>query len=212
MTARRSLWLACALAGVVLAAAAVRVGCSGTTALRLGRVAIDSGRLDEGIERLGHAARWYLPVFGAHRSAREDLLRLASRLEEQGDAFRALVALRHVRGAVLGSRWLLVPDADLLAQADVRIALLMAEQDAALAGGDALDAAGHLALLRRDASPSAWRSALVVLLFLAWVAVLVATAWHGLGPDGRIRWKRLAIWGGGATALLVSWLLILASL
>lgn len=212
MTARRSLWLACVLAGVVLVAAAVRVGCSGAAALRQGREAIDSGRLDEGIDRLGQAARWYLPVLGAHRVAREELLAVAARFEEQGDASRALASLRHVRGAILGSRWLTVPDADLLAQAEGRIAPLMARQDAALRGGEALDAAGHLALLRRDATPSAGRSAGVVLLFLAWVGVLMGTAWRAVGADGRVRWSRLALWGPVSLVLLASWLLVLARL
>lgn len=212
MTPARAILAVLALATAVLAVAAVRVAVSGSRELAAGRTALAEGRTGQAVAALGRAARWYLPGAGAHREAREALLALADAREAAGDVPGALTALRHVRGAVLGGRWLTTPDADLLATANDRIARLMAVQDAALRGDRALDAAAHRALLARDATPSPWGSAAVVALFLAWVGTTAVGLWRGVRPDGSVRWRALAPWAAGALGLLAAWVWALTAL
>ncbi len=207
------------VAGLVLvvglaffAAAATRVAVSGARELSRGQAALAAGKTDEGVAALGRAARWYLPGLGAHREARELLMAWAARREADGNIADALTSLRHVRGSILGSRWLVVPDADLLAAANDRIAALMALQDKALRGDTALDVAAHRALLERDATPPAGRSALAVLMFIAWLATTIVGLWRGVRPEGGVRGRVLVTWAAVSLALLATWVGLLASL
>lgn len=212
MRPARAAALVLALGATLLAAVAVRVAISGNRELDRGRDLLAAGRVEEGVAALGKAARWYLPGLGAHREALESLMRVAETREAAGDAAGALTALRHVRGSILGSRWLITPDADLLATANDRIAVLMAAQDAALRGDTALDAAAHRTVLDRDAVPSAGRSALAVGLFLAWVGSAAITVWRGLRPDGGVRGRILVPWSALSLLLLAAWLFTLSRL
>ena len=208
----RTAALLLALGLMLLLATAVRVAVSGHRELARGRDLLAAGQTEEGVAALGRAARWYLPALGAHREALETLMAVASARETGGDTAGALTAFRHVRGAILGSRWLLTPDADLLTTANDRIAFLMATQDRALRGETALDAAAHRAFLERDAVPDAGRSALAVGLFLAWVGAAAIGLWRGLQPDGGVRGRVLAPWSALSLLLLVAWVFVLAGL
>lgn len=208
----RAAALAVALGLVLLAAAAIRVTVSGHRELARGRDLLAAGQTEEGVASLGRAARWYLPALGAHRAARESLMEIGAAREAAGDAAGALTAFRHVRGAILGSRWLFTPDADLLDTANDRIAVLMAAQDAAIRGDKALDAPAHRAFLERDAVPDAGRSALAVGLFLAWVGAAAVGLWRGLRPDGGIRGRVLASWSALSLLLLAAWVFVLRGL
>ena len=121
----------------------------------------------------------------------------------------SLSALRHIRGSILGSRWIVVPDSATLAQANSRIAELMAVQDFKERGDRALSAAQHLELLEKDFTPFALGSTLAVLLFIGWVSSLFILAWFGISKDGKIYWPRFVGIGVVSICLLASWLVTL---
>jgi len=212
VTAARATMLALLLGAALVVAAATRVVVSGRHALALGYTAMAMGDRDAGVESLGRAARWYLPGLGIHREAREALMAVGADREAAGDAPGALSAYRQVRGAILGSRWLITPDRDLLEAANERIAVLMASRDAVLRGDQALGVDGHRALLARDATPSPVRSAAAVGLFVGWIVVTMTGLWRSVRPDGRVVARTAAPWAAASLVLLVSWIWMLAGL
>jgi hypothetical protein len=200
-----------AVAALVVAAGVVglRVAASGRSDLATAESCRASGLDETALDYYARAARWYLPGAGVHRLARARLLEMAADAERAGHRDLALRAYREVRGAIRSTRWLVTPDEDLLATADGAIARLVAAQDRELRGEGALDEAGHRDLLARDASPSPWMSLAVVLLFLAWVGVLVRGAWRGVHPDGTVAWRVVGLHAAASAVLLVLWLVAL---
>lgn len=208
MNARTAAVIAVAFASAVLAVC-LRVIVSCQDDIETADAAIASSMEDTAIETYGRAARWYLPFSPCHARARRQLLQMGRMAEAQGRDDIALKAYRELRGAVLGTRWLITPDHDLLDEADIAIARLMHRQDLAQRGEAALSEEKHLELLRRDSSPNPWLSAIAVLLFFAWVVVLGSGAWRGILPDGTIRWKVVGLHSLATILLLFLWLLAL---
>ena len=201
--------LAVAAGLVVALAVAARVLSSGYCDLDTARQCRSADLPWTAIDYYARAARWYLPVVGAHAEARQALAGMATEAQAAGLDDLALRGWRELSGAILGTRWLTTPDADLLDQANRGIARLMARQDAALRPGRALDEGGHLALLQRDASPNPGWAAAAVLLFVAWIGVTGAGAWRSVTPDGRLRGLAAVSWGSASLVLLAGWLVAL---
>lgn len=194
-------WLltAALLAGV----ASARAYFEARAELHAGRAAQQRGDVSDAIRHLRRAAHWYLPGSGPCSAAYEELETLAVRAEAQGRNDHALAAWRAVRASILGTRWLLTPEAPRLDRANQHIASLLADlppppedrgKDRARLREE------HLALLRahRSADP-AW-----VLLALVGFAVFAGSLWsaarHGFGAQERPHALRLALAGA-------SWLL-----
>ncbi|MBC8071910.1 MAG: hypothetical protein IAG13_26520, partial [Deltaproteobacteria bacterium] len=102
-------------------------------------LAIDAReRGDEQAEviHLGRALRWRIPGASHDELAIDRLLAIGEQAESAADDpahVRALAAYREIRSALLGSRGLDVPHADVLADVDARIARLMHAQSLVLA-------------------------------------------------------------------------------
>jgi hypothetical protein len=190
---------------VVLLALIARVLICGYSALFEGQALLRAGDAQKAVSSFGKAARWYLPFVGPQKAAWTSLFEIA----DGDDPELSLSALRHIRGSILGSRWIVVPDSATLAQANSRITELMAVQDFKERGDRALSAAQHLELLEKDFTPFALGSILAVLLFIGWVSSLFILAWFGMSKDGKIYWPRFVGIGVVSICLLASWLVTL---
>ncbi len=96
---------------VVLLALIARVLICGYSALFEGQALLRAGDAQKAVSSFGKAARWYLPFVGPQKAAWTSLFEIA----DGDDPELSLSALRHIRGSILGSRWIVVPDSATLA-------------------------------------------------------------------------------------------------
>lgn len=193
---------------VVAAAVCARVYVSGSEDLEVARAAREAGLPTTAIEYYGRASRWYLPLVGKHAPARREMRDLCDDLVNAGDMGLALRCHREIRGAILATRWLITPDADLLEYANRAIARLVSHETGP-DGRPVLPESAHLDLLRRDETPDPWLSALAVVLFFAWLAVAGYGLWTSLSREGEVAWCRLGLFFLLALALAALWLVTL---
>lgn len=110
-----------------------RVACEADRELALADEAGAAGDEDAQVVHLGRALRWRLPGASHDEAAIDRLLALGEAASDRGDSAAAVAAYREIRSALLGSRALDVPHADVLAEVDARIAALMADDDDTIA-------------------------------------------------------------------------------
>lgn len=199
--AGRQRWLRIA---VVVALGAVplvvRVGCEAAAEMGLADDARAAGDEDEEVLHLGRALRWRLPGASHDERAIERLLAIGE-AAHASDPARALVAYREIRSALLGSRALDVPHAEVLRDVDGRIAALMGQ-------GDPAQTAARAAELRVEPERSRTGTVLAAASWLAWVLAAARLLLHGIDARGRL------VPGSGtrsallALGLLVTWLLL----
>lgn len=207
--------------GIVLAVAAalaipvgVRVAWEGRAELDLADAAADEEDIDAEIEHLGRAARWRIPLLSHDEEAIDRLLQLGTDAESRGGEGRqsALAAYREVRGALLATRTWGVPQRDVFDDVNVRIATLMAEQEADFGtdvGGTGDPYGYHLALLQEVPGPDPWRANFAALAFVGWIATTVGFVLRGIDARGHLRPKSAVRWGVAALVLLATWALLL---
>ncbi|HWB77883.1 MAG TPA: hypothetical protein VG755_23105, partial [Nannocystaceae bacterium] len=145
---------------------------------------------DENAEviHLGRALRWRLPLSSHDEHAIDRLLAIGERAEaDPADVAhaRALAAYREIRSALLGSRALDVPHADVLADVDARIARLMAAQSHVL-GVVAQDEARQHERLRATSEASRIGPVLAALALVAWVGATLLFLARGVDARGRL--------------------------
>jgi hypothetical protein len=192
---RLAAWIVLALAPLV-----ARVAWEAHRELQDAALAQAAGDEDVEVLHLGRALRWRLPGASHDEIAIARLLAIGESAAAAGELGLALVAYREIRSALLGSRGLDVPHADVLSDVDARIAELMAAGDAEVARrrrAELLEATQHSRL---------WPG-LAAATWLAWVWASARLLRRGLDARGRL------IPGAGtragllALALLVAWML-----
>jgi hypothetical protein len=165
---------------------------------------------DESAEviHLGRALRWRMPLSPVDEHAIDRLLAIGEAAENDPADFahvRALAAYREIRSALLGSRALDVPHADVVADVDARIARLMAAQSREL-GVVAADEARQLERLREVPETSRTGPVLAAFALAAWVVATLTFLSRGLDARGRIVRPTGTRTGLLALAALVLWL------
>lgn len=186
-----------AVAVVAIGALVVRVSCEASAEIDLAAAARGAGDEHDEIIHLGRALRWRLPGASHDEAAIARLLEIAETAE---DPTHALVAYREIRSALLGSRALDVPHADVLRDVDERIAALMSEGD-----GDAL--AKRHAELRIASESSRVGRMIAALTWIAWVLVSAGFLLRGIDARGRLVPGTGTRWGLAALALLALWMI-----
>jgi hypothetical protein len=154
---------------------------------------------DAAIVHLRRAARWYAPFSPYHVRALEQLREIGREAEAAGEAERALLAFRALRGAILATRSSYVPERARLEAANRRIALLMSKQPAP--GMDAGKSEKqlyeeHLALLTPIPGPDVFWSCVLLLGFVCWVGSAFALSIRGIDDEERWVARELKRWGG----------------
>lgn len=185
-----------AIAIVGLGALVVRVACEASAELELAAAARDAGDEHDEVIHLGRALRWRLPLASHDEIAIARLLEIGEAAEEPA---AALAAYREIRSALLGSRALDVPHADVLRDVDERIATLMSE-------GDAEAHARRHAELRVASESSRAPRVLAAATWIAWVLASAAFLLRGVDARGRLVPGTGTRWGLLSIALLVAWM------
>jgi hypothetical protein len=154
---------------------------------------------DGAIVHLRRAARWYAPFSPYHVRALTHLSELGRAAEQAGETALALSAYRALRGAILATRSLYVPERQRLEAANERIATLMAKEP--VPGMDAGKSpeqlrAEHLALLSPIPGPNVWWSVVVLLGFACWVSSAFAFSIRAIDDQDRWVLPEVRRWSG----------------
>jgi len=207
--ALRRLGLRALVLPALLVPVVVHVAVEASRELSAADAAAELGDEDAEVLHLGRALRWRLPGAGHDELAIDRLLALGAAAEEDpadvGHA-RALAAYREIRSALLGSRALDVPHADVLADVDARIARLMVAQSQAL-GVAAQDETLQLERLREASASPRTPVVLAALAMVMWVGASLAFLARGLDAQGRLRRPTGTRAGVLALAALITWML-----
>ncbi|MBL8945142.1 MAG: hypothetical protein JNK45_18395 [Myxococcales bacterium] len=185
-------WIALCIAPLV-----VRVACEASGELDAAAAARGVGDGDGEVLHLGRALRWRLPLATHDERAIARLLEIGEQAAGPDPAL-SLAAYREIRSALLGSRGLDVPHADVLADVDARIA-------AAMADGDAAAEAARRAELDREPGRSRMGPALAAAGWIAWAWATARFVRRGLDARGRVVPGVGTRAGLLALALLVAW-------
>lgn len=194
---------ALALLGFVLGVIVVRVVTSARSELAEADALRAAADLDGAIVHYRRAARWYAPGSPYHRRALERLTRIGADAERAGDRERALSAYRSVRGAIMATRSLYVPESQLLAATNRRIAGLMAElPPPGMDAGKSREQLRreHLALLEQLPGPDPFWTCVLLFGFFGWIAAAFGFSVRAI--DAEDRWvPREALRWGAAIAV-----------
>ncbi len=196
------------LAGLLLG----RVIWSSRAELAAGREAFERGQREEAVLHLSRAAHWYAPGNPYVSEALEELRQIGRQAEMEGQVDLALSAYRAIRRSCLGTRSFYTPHADRLAEANRRIAALLALQDPPpMDGGKTLSQRRdeHLALLRDVEQPHPFWSVLATLSFLIWVGGAFGFVLRAMDRELRFRRRPALIWGGLVAGGLAVWVVSL---
>lgn len=189
---------------MALAAMTYRAVHDGSEELRASDAAFNRGDLADAVLHARRAATAYAPGAPHTRPALERLRAVAVGSEAAGDPETARLAWGALRAAALETRYVTVPYAAELDEANERLERL-ASKDPLPTGTERGQAARDpRALLARVPGPPAWASALLVLGFALALIGLVVVALFGLTRDGRLVWQKL---GYGLGVFLVGALL-----
>ena len=201
---------AVALATLVFGVVGARVIHSAQTELSDARLAAEGGDLDRALVHYRRAARYYVPGSPYHVHALERLDLLGRGAEAEGNVDRALAAYRAIRGSILATRSVYVPERERLEAADQRIAALMAAQPApGMDAGKSKEQlrAEHLALLTASPDPNLAWSLVLLLGFAAFVGGAFAFSMRAIDDRDRFvtlearRWGALIVVGFGLFAV-----------
>lgn len=209
-TTRYLWWVLGALA--VLGLLLGRVVWESRRELASGRAAYGRGERETAVLHLGRAAHWYAPGNPYVSDALEELRQIARQAEMEDQAELALKAYRTIRSSCLGTRSFYTPHPEQLAEANRRIAALMASQspppmDRGKTVSQRRDE--HLALLERVEQPSPLWSILACLSFVAWVGGAFGFFVKALDEDLRPRRGPALFWGGVVGGGLAVWVVAL---
>ncbi len=182
-----------AIAGLLLAAATLRVVTSGEREIAASTDGLRAGDAHAATEHARRAAGWYAPGAPHVRVAYERLIALATTAEGLGDREASLYAWRSVRTAAIETRWIITPHEADLERANLAIARLEAAAPRPPGTRNEPPASverEQLEALSRDEAPrTPWVIALV-LAAVAWIGGAIVVVRRGITAGGQIAWAR----------------------
>ena len=174
-----------ALAGVLVAVAAVRVVTASHAELVRGGRALDRGDRGAAIVSYRRAARWYAPGNPYATEALDHLVDVARAAERDEDRETALVAWRSARNAILASRSVAQPYPERLARAEAEIVRLTVASANEAGREEARERAE--AAFERPLEPSMGWTLVLLLGWLTWTIAAFAFAQLAIDEEDRIR-------------------------
>lgn len=184
----RAVAIASATLGVLLCVMSVRAVFEARAESTRARSALAEGDVELAIVRLRSAARWWAPFNVYAEDALASLEQLAQREEGAGNGAHALMAYRAIHASIHAARSFYMPNRELLARSDERIAALMAAERAPKIDADRSfeqRKADYLALLD-PAGPRPWAVLLAFAGMLTWVGSAVVFLLWGVDAEGRV--------------------------
>ncbi|MBV1859736.1 MAG: hypothetical protein KUG77_15090 [Nannocystaceae bacterium] len=204
----RQVVLGMTAAGVLIAVpVSIRAWVDGHGALE---EALSTPDVDLRIERLGHAARWRMPLASHDEEALDALVELG----DHSEATVSVAAYREARRALLATRAWGLADPVRFEMLNERIALAMAireEVEGTDVGGQGDPYAYHLQLLAREPGPEPMRAGVAAWAFVGWLGALVGFVGRGLDERGKLQAKPATRWGLAVLLLLAAWTVLLAT-
>lgn len=187
-----------AIAGVIVAVLGVRVVSGSRSELRRGERLLAQRDPDGAILAFRRAARWYAPGNPYCTDALDALEGIARDAERSGEPARALAAHRAIRGAILSTRSVYVPNRARLDEANRNILRLTRH-----ASDDRLDPEGRnaerrrrvTAALRAAPRPKIGWTILLLAGWIAWTAGAFAFAHRAIDEEDRVVAGAARIWG-----------------
>ena len=181
------------IAGVLVAAATLRVVTSGEREIAASTDGLRAGDPHAATEHARRAAGWYAPGAPHVRVAYDRLIALATTAEGLGDREASLFAWRSVRTAAIETRWIVTPHEGDLDRANRAIARLEAAAPRPPGTRNEPPASverEQLEALSRDEAPrTPWVLALV-LAAAAWISGAVLVVRRGITAGGQVSWGR----------------------
>lgn len=196
-----------AAAVLIAVPVAIRAWVDGQAALK---EALSTEDVDLRIERLGHAARWRMPLASHDEQALDALVELG----EHSEPTVSVAAYREARRALLATRAWGLADPQRFEMLNERIASAMAareEVEGTDVGGLGDPYAYHLQLLAREPGPEPMRAGGAAWAFVAWLGALVGFVGRGLDERGKLQAKPATRWGMAVLLLLAAWTVLLAT-
>ncbi len=186
---------------------AIRAWVDGRAALQ---EALSTDDVDLRIERLGHAARWRMPLASHDEEALDALLELG----EVSEPTASIAAYREARRALLATRAWGLSDPQRFEVLNERIASAMAareELEGTDVGGQGDPYHYHLQLLAVEPGPEPMRAGAAAWAFVAWLGALIGFVGRGLDERGKLQAKPATRWGLAVLLLLATWTVLLAT-
>jgi hypothetical protein len=176
--------------------------------LALGQEAYERGDRQGAVVHLRRAAHWYAPGNPAVTTALGELRRIGRQAEMEGQAELALSAYRAIRSSCLGTRSFYTPHEERLAEANGRIAVLLAHQrrppmDRGKTVGQLRDE--HHEILSRVEAPAPLWAAVACFAFLLWIGGAFAFIFFGLDEELRIQRRKALSWALVVAVGLILW-------
>ncbi|HEY2734437.1 MAG TPA: hypothetical protein VGI70_10660 [Polyangiales bacterium] len=187
-----------ALLGSLGLVVVARVVSASRAELHLAEAALAQRDVDAAIVHERRAARWYAPFNPYSARALTELARIGAEAERNGDRAQALLAYRSLRGAIMATRGLYVPQRARLAAANGCIARLITDEPPP--GVDAGKSKSqiereHLALLARVPGPNVFWTVVLLFGFFAWIAAAFAFSLRAIDAEDRWVWPEVQRWG-----------------
>ena len=187
-----------------LVLAYARAGVESRKAFAQAEAAHAEGDWESAVLHFRHAAQWHAPIIGRSGESLDALVAIGDERSDEDDLTGALVAYRSARFAIMATRHLSTPHAEVLDQLHPRISGLMAGQ---VEGGEEEQARFQDQLdAYEDRRPNPALALGASAGFLAWLLALGMVAWRGFEPAGRMRPKPFLGWLAAAVVFLSVWL------
>jgi hypothetical protein len=171
--------------------------------------AAQSSTGEERLTHLSRAARLYAP---GNPYSRRALAALVDTGRAGGpDSKVALDAWRLARSAILATRSVYTVSTDVLAEANARIAELMATSEPASRGTLDERRAWHAARLAQDDAPSVPWTLLALAGLASWIGCAFGFFLRGLDENDRLRKRAALLWSAGVVVGLVLFFVGLAN-
>ncbi|MCB9475381.1 MAG: hypothetical protein H6685_00805 [Deltaproteobacteria bacterium] len=200
------------LVAIALLMIVVRVLVGGVRENRVAGQYLAQGNIPEAMAAYDRSLHWYLPLSPTFSTAIDGMRSIAEDAEKSGDVETAVVAWRLLRSGMYANEWWILPHKSLVAEADERIARLVAKQGA---GGDASREEQiyqkEFALLTKQVGPNKAWAFLAVVAFFGWVAAVLFFIAKAFGPKDEFHRRPAAIYGGVFLVAYAVWMVALSN-
>ena len=207
---RRVIWII-GFVVLVLAMVWVRVYIGAQTETAKGVEQVRNLDYYAAVHHFDRAVHWYTPFSAPVAESVKQLRELARVFEQRQDNEGALYTWRILRSALYAVRHVAQPYPEVIAEADARIAYLMAQRDFA-AGTEPfeIERADRLAQLQTKVGPNTGFALLAEAGFFGWIVCAFCFIWFGIKPEGGIRSRNAALFATLFVVCYGLWILGLA--
>jgi len=192
---------------VVIVMIVIKVGVGAWSEYNKGAKALETKNFELAVIHFDRAIHWYLPFSGSVKKSIDGIKTSANQLSPE----KKLWAWRVLRSAIYSVRHIRQPYKDVIDQADLKIAGLMALEKGEKGSAEfRVEQEKRLAQLKEDKGPKTGFALLAELGFFGWATCGFLFIFFGLKPQGGIANKKAAIFSGLFVLFYFLWIVGLA--